>query len=82
MTEFEVEAGFPIQQAAEGSGDVVASRLPDGPIAVTMQAGACDGLSAAYQALGSWLAEEGVKAASAPWEAYVTDPNEQPDPAN
>jgi AraC family transcriptional regulator len=43
--------------------------------------GPYDGLRDAYAAIEQWMGREGYKPAGAPWESYVTDPGEVPNPA-
>jgi AraC-like DNA-binding protein/effector-binding domain-containing protein len=64
----------------EGEGDVLAGTLPGGPAAVTIHSGTYDQLQAAYAALEEWITANGFHAAGAPWEAYLNDPADHPDP--
>jgi len=66
--------------AVAGAGDVLAETLPAGPAAVTVHSGPYEQLPAAYAALESWIAENGFRPAGAPWEAYLNDPSDHPDP--
>jgi AraC family transcriptional regulator len=66
--------------ADEGEGDVLADTLPGGPAAVTTHSGPYDQLQAAYAALEEWIAANGFRAAGAPWEAYLNDPADHPNP--
>ena len=66
--------------ADEGEGDVLADALPGGPAAVTIHSGPYDQLQAAYAALEEWIAANGFHAAGAPWEAYLNDPADHPNP--
>jgi AraC family transcriptional regulator len=66
--------------ADEGEGDVLADTLPGGPAAVTIHSGPYDQLQAAYAALEEWIAANGFHAAGAPWEAYLNDPADHPNP--
>ena len=68
-----IEAGFPVA-------DPSADTLPGGLAAVTTHAGPYDKLSEAHAAIQQWIAAEGFTAAGAPWESYVTDPADYPDP--
>jgi AraC family transcriptional regulator len=61
-------------------GDVLAEMLPGGPAAVTIHAGPYEQLLAAYAALEEWISANGVRASGAPWEAYLNDPADHPDP--
>ncbi len=65
---------------AEGEGDVLADTLPGGPAAVTIHSGPYDLLQSAYAALEEWIAANGLHPAGAPWEAYLNDPADYPDP--
>jgi AraC family transcriptional regulator len=61
-------------------GDVLAEMLPGGPAAVTIHAGPYDQLQAAYAALEEWISANGFRPRGAPWEAYLNDPADYPDP--
>jgi AraC family transcriptional regulator len=63
-----------------GDGDVLAETLPGGPAAVTIHAGPYEQLQAAYAALEEWIITNGFRPAGAPWEAYLNDPADHPDP--
>ena len=65
---------------ADGEGDVLADTLPAGPAAVTIHSGPYDQLPSAYAALEEWIAANGLQPAGAPWEAYLNDPADHPDP--
>jgi AraC family transcriptional regulator len=77
-----IEAGMPVtaHTGAGSEGDVRADTLPGGLVATTTHAGAYDKLSEAHAAVQQWIEAEGLKAAGAPWEVYVTDPADYPDP--
>lgn len=77
-----LEAGVPVAVPAAGEGDVLAGTLPEGPVASTVHTGPYDTLNEAYTALEKWIAENELKPAGDPWEVYLTDPGEVPDPAN
>lgn len=77
---FRVEAGFPVNAVIEASGRVEPGVLPGGPVAVTVHTGAYDGVSAAYEAIQRRLTEVGRAPAGAPWESYLDDPGEVPEP--
>jgi AraC family transcriptional regulator len=66
--------------AASSQGQIIADILPGGPVATTTHAGPYDNLSDAYAAIEQWMATEGLVAAGPPWESYVTDPGDYPDP--
>jgi AraC family transcriptional regulator len=81
-----IEAGMPVASSAEldpiTARGVIAETLPGGPAAVTMHPGPYDSLSDAYAALEEWIDRQGLAPAGAPWEVYVTDPADYPNPAD
>lgn len=54
--------------------------LPGGDVAVTIHAGSYESLSDGYAAIEAWMESEGLTSAGAPWESYLTDPTQYPDP--
>jgi AraC family transcriptional regulator len=77
-----IEAGMPVTVHAGGtsSGDVRADTLPGGLAATTTHTGPYDKLNETHAAVQQWIEAEGLTAAGAPWEVYVTDPADYPDP--
>lgn len=65
---------------AAGQGEIIADTLPGGPAATTVHAGPYDKLSEAYAAIEQWMGAQGLVAAGAPWESYLNDPSDFPDP--
>jgi AraC-like DNA-binding protein/effector-binding domain-containing protein len=59
---------------------VVEDALPGGSVASTIHVGTYETLPQAYAALEIWMDSQGLRSAGAPWEAYITDPAEHPDP--
>ncbi|HUI81725.1 MAG TPA: helix-turn-helix domain-containing protein [Bryobacteraceae bacterium] len=74
-----IASGAPPATKASGE-EVVMETLPGGPAATTLHIGPYDGLHDAYVAIEQWMAAQGLAAKGAPWESYVTDPGEYPDP--
>jgi len=75
FTEFEIEAGFPVNRLiGAGAGTVESSTLSGGPVAAVTQ------MMPAYQAIEAWVTEHNGVIDGPPWEVYYTDPNVQPDP--
>jgi AraC-like DNA-binding protein/effector-binding domain-containing protein len=66
--------------AADGQGEVLAKTLPSGPAAVTIHSGLYDQLPNAYAAVEEWIAANGLRPNGAPWEAYLNDPADHPNP--
>jgi AraC-like DNA-binding protein/effector-binding domain-containing protein len=77
-----IEAGMPVtvHTGARSEGDVRAETLPGGFVATTTHTGPYDKLSDAHAVVQQWIEAEGLTAAGAPWECYVTDPADYPDP--
>ena len=82
---FEIEAGIPLVAAPDTAPPaetaILVGELPAGPVATTLHKGPYEGLQDAYAALDRWISESAIEAAGAPWEIYLTDPGEVPDPA-
>jgi AraC family transcriptional regulator len=79
---YEIEVGMPVSPAGHGEGDVQAGSLPGGPVAVAVHAGPYDQLTETYAALERWIEANGFRIGGAPWESYITDPADHPDPAD
>jgi len=77
-----IEAGMPIAAPEMGEGNILADTLPGGFVATTIHSGPYDRLTAAHAAVQIWIEQQGLVAAGAPWESYVTDPADYPDPAD
>lgn len=81
-----IEPGMRVAAAGQGpspgGAEVVLDKLPGGPAAATMHVGPYDNLHDAYVAIEEWMKAEGLVAGGAPWESYVTDPGEYPNPAD
>jgi len=83
-----IEPGLPVampaggRHAVDSSGafEIFADTLPGGPVATATHAGPYDGLTEAHAAIQVWIEEHGLASAGAPWEVYVTDPADYPDP--
>jgi len=48
---------------------------------VTVHVGPYDTLSSTYEALQAWIETQGRTPATAMWEVYLTDPDQEPDPS-
>ena len=77
-----IEPGMPVAAhgTATGDGDIRADTLPGGFAAVTTHTGPYDGLTAAHAAVQQWIEAQGLTSAGGPWELYITDPADFPDP--
>ena len=61
-------------------GEVVWETLPGGEAATTVHMGKYEDLPEAYAAIEQWMKAERLNMGGAPWEMYVTDPGDYPDP--
>lgn len=82
-----IEAGFAVAAAVPGgvtaTGDAVeAIELPGGPAAVAIHKGAYDRLPETHAAIEAWVEKQQLASGGAPWESYITDPADHPDPAD
>jgi effector-binding domain-containing protein len=77
-----IEVGMPLAAPIKGEGEIEAFTLPAGRAAVAVHGGAYDQLPESYAALERWMTGQGHAAAGAPWEVYVSDPADHPDPAD
>lgn len=77
-----IEAGVPLATAGSGDGPVEAGELPGGPVLMAMHAGPYDHLTETYAAMERWMESNGARPAGAPWESYLTDPADHPNPAD
>jgi AraC family transcriptional regulator len=75
-----IEAGKPMAVQASGEGEIESVMLPGGPVAMAVHGGPYDELTETYTALERWIEAQGFRAGDAPWESYITDPAEHPDP--
>jgi AraC family transcriptional regulator len=65
---------------ATGEGEVLEETLPAGPAAATIHSGPYDQLQDAYAAVEEWISANGFRQNGAPWEAYLNDPVDHPNP--
>jgi AraC family transcriptional regulator len=77
-----IEVGFRFADAVAGEDEVEAGELQSGPAVVAVHGGPYDQLAETYAAMERWMEREGLRPGGAPWEHYVTDPAEHPDPAD
>lgn len=76
-----VEGGLPIGAPHPGEGEVVGATWPAREVAATVHVGPYDSLNHAYSAVEAWLQERGLATTEDPYEVYLTDPGQVPDPA-
>jgi AraC family transcriptional regulator len=77
-----IEPGMRVTKAANapGGGEVVLDTLPGGEAATTVHMGQYENLPDAYAAIERWMKANGAASGGAPWECYITDPADHPDP--
>jgi AraC family transcriptional regulator len=82
MGSFLVEAGMTIAAPPDGDpGDgIEVLTIPAGRAAVAVHRGPYERLAGTHSAIESWIRNENLSTAGPPWEAYVTDPGDHPDP--
>ncbi len=78
----DLEIGLPVPAAVAGLGDIEASALPAGRVALTWHIGPYEALPEAYAAIEAWIADHGLASAGPIWEVYWSDPQAEPDPAH
>lgn len=77
----DLEAGMIVNGRIRPDGQVQPGELPGGPAAIAVHTGPYETLRATHEAMRRWLeANPGQKANGGPWELYVTDPADEPDP--
>jgi AraC family transcriptional regulator len=88
-----IEAGMPVTalsketslmasvpNAPGGEIQIKEDTLPGGFAAAMTYAGPYEGLGTAHAEIQQWIEKQGLVAGGAPWEVYVTDPADYPDP--
>ncbi len=75
----DLECAIPVVAAMAGAGRVRAGELPAGKAVTVTHVGPYDTLPQTWAALEKWMKSQGLEAAGAPWESYVTDPGAEPD---
>jgi effector-binding domain-containing protein len=78
MQAMEIEAGFPIFMPMDGQDDVQAGEIPGGKYASCLHIGPYPEVKAAYDALGQYMAEQGVVPTGIAYEFYLNDPGNTP----
>ncbi len=77
-----IEPGLPVTGAARSEGSIEAITLPGGSVLVGVHSGKYEQLDETYAAMERWMEQRKVKPAGPPWESYLNDPGDLPDPAD
>ena len=77
-----VDFAMPLIEPAESSGEMSSDVLGDCAAAAAVHVGPYETLNETHSAIDQWIAEHGYEADSAPWEQYLTDPADVPDPTD
>jgi len=74
--EVEADVGFPYTGTLERSERVRDVRLPGGRAVLATHVGAYDEIASAWAAIKAWIDERELEPTSAPWESYLTGPDD------
>lgn len=77
---FSIQAGVPVAEPMESSGEILAGELPGGRAATTVFLGPYDQVGLAWDAMRAWCAERNIDAHWGGWDVYENDPSEVSDP--
>jgi len=77
-----VEAMILLAAPAQSEGEMQAGSLPAGPAAMGLHAGPYEQLADTHAAIERWIESQGFRVGGPPWECYVTDPGQFPNPAD
>jgi AraC family transcriptional regulator len=77
-----IEPAMPLSAPASGEGEMQSGLLPGGTVALGIHGGPYEGLGESHAAIERWIEANGFRVDGAPWEQYVTDPGEVPNPAD
>ena len=76
-----LDIGAPVAgPSAVSAPEIRADTLPGGLTAVSTHTGHYNKLPEAVTTLGEWIAQHGLIPDGGPWESYITDPGEHPNP--
>lgn len=77
----DVEAGFPVDRPITAVDGVTPGSLPAGTVAEAIHVGPYESLTETYDAVLAHIQEQGLTPSSDMWEVYLSDPEQEPDPA-
>lgn len=74
------EAGIPVQEKVEGSGDIVFKDYPAMKVVSTLHRGAYEKMEPVYISLDQYIKDNKLESTGSCWEVYLTDPKEVASP--
>ncbi len=77
----DIEGGCPVIGEVQEGGEVFVGTLGGMRAVMGEYNGPYEGLGGAHEAIRAYIAENGFEANDAPFEIYMTDPEEEPDPS-
>ncbi|MCF8372262.1 MAG: SRPBCC family protein [Bacteroidales bacterium] len=75
------EAAIPTMQTIGDQGEIVVSGISESKAVEYLYVGSYDGLGTGHELLGNYISDCGYQMAGSPYEEYLTDPSNEPDPA-
>lgn len=76
MESMDIEIGFPVASRLPGKGEILSGEIPAGKIARCLYTGPYKKIKPAYDALTSYVEEQGYEATGVAYEYYLNDPGE------
>lgn len=78
---FEFDNCIAVSSPVAGSGDVKSIKTYGGKAVMATHTGAYETTNYTWEAIGAYLAENGLQSTANPYEVYLTDPGQEPDPS-
>lgn len=78
MQDLDLEIGVPVARPLPGKPGVQAGLIPAGKAAACLHTGPYPEISAAYEALGAWMEQNGHQPTGVAYEFYLNDPANTP----
>ncbi|NTW71438.1 MAG: GyrI-like domain-containing protein [Eubacteriaceae bacterium] len=74
----DVEMGFPVKKAYEGSGEIISSILPGGQYLTFLFKGPYNEMAPVYEEMEQWIKDNGYQKPHAYYEYYYNSPQDVP----
>ena len=78
LKDLDVEIGFAVARKLVGKDNIKAGEMPTGKIASCVFTGPYVEMTPAYEALATWVEENGYEATGTAYEFYLNDPGQVP----